>query len=102
LFTGSKNRIDNFQYISSGRSFTIGDFKITPYLMDHSGFDAQSFLIVADGKKLVYTGDFRNHGRKNTLDYFFDRLPEKIDGLIMPVSSTLCGLGTLKKVALIN
>lgn len=44
--------------------FYIKDMKITPYLIDHSAFDAATFEIVADGKSIVYTGDFRRHGRK--------------------------------------
>ncbi len=44
--------------------FVIGDFHIKPYLMDHSAFDAAAFEIGADGKTVIYTGDFRGHGRK--------------------------------------
>lgn len=44
--------------------FQIGDFTITPYLMDHSAFDAAAFEISAEGKTILYTGDFRGHGRK--------------------------------------
>lgn len=42
----------------------IGGFKVTPFNVDHSAFDAMAFLIEADGKRLLYTGDFRLHGRK--------------------------------------
>jgi ribonuclease J len=42
----------------------IGDFKVTPFNVDHSAFDSMAFLIEADGKRLLYTGDFRMHGRK--------------------------------------
>lgn len=83
LFTESCVQIDNYKYIYSGKPFKIKDFKITSYLMDHSGFDAQSFLIEADGQNLFYTGDFRDHGRKQTLNYLFNNLPNKVDNLIM-------------------
>jgi ribonuclease J len=43
---------------------TIGDMTITPYRMDHSAYDAAAFEIAAGGQRIVYTGDFRNHGRK--------------------------------------
>ena len=46
------------------RPFYIAGMKITPYLIDHSAFDAAAFEIVADGQRIVYTGDFRRHGRK--------------------------------------
>ncbi len=43
---------------NSEKSFELGPFRITPYLLDHSGFDTYSIQIEADGKKLVYNGDF--------------------------------------------
>ena len=48
-------------------TFEVGPFRITPFLVDHSAFDAYSFLIEAEGRKLFYTGDFRGHGRKRSL-----------------------------------
>lgn len=41
---------------------TIGDIVITPIPADHSAYDASMFLIKADGKKVLFTGDFRLHG----------------------------------------
>lgn len=40
------------------------DIFVTPYLVDHSSFNSCMFLIEADGKRLLHTGDYRNHGRK--------------------------------------
>ena len=71
------------------QSFQIGSFTITPFLMDHSAFDAHGFLVEAGGKNLFYTGDFRGHGRKGKL---LDRLikkPPKVDALMM--EGTLVG-----------
>jgi len=42
----------------------IGDFVVTAYSVDHSAFDSVAFLIEADGKRLLYSGDLRLHGRK--------------------------------------
>jgi len=42
----------------------IGDFVVTAYSVDHSAFDSVAFLIEADGKCLLYSGDLRLHGRK--------------------------------------
>ena len=42
----------------------IGDFVGTAYSVDHSAFDSVAFLIEADGKRLLYSGDLRLHGRK--------------------------------------
>jgi ribonuclease J len=43
---------------------SIGDFVVTAYPVDHSAFDSVAFLIEADGKRLLYSGDLRLHGRK--------------------------------------
>jgi ribonuclease J len=63
--------------------FAVGAFTITPFLADHSAFDAYSLLVEADGSRLFYTGDFRGHGRKARL--FEDLLawpPRNIDVLM--------------------
>ncbi len=51
--------------------FQIGPFRLTPYLNDHSAFDAYSVLVEADGRNLFYSGDIRGHGWKSRL---FDQL----------------------------
>lgn len=48
-------------------AFELGPFRLTPFLVDHSAFDAYSFLIEADGSRVFYTGDFRDHGRKRAM-----------------------------------
>ena len=53
----------------------INDFKVTPFLIDHSACDAYAFLIECDGKKVIYTGDFRRHGTKGDLTEHFARHP---------------------------
>ena len=40
----------------------FGDIKVTPFVVDHSALDAYMFLIEAGGKKILFTGDFRDHG----------------------------------------
>ncbi len=41
-----------------------GDFKVTPYIVDHSSYNSCMFLIEAEGKRILHTGDYRSHGRK--------------------------------------
>lgn len=53
-----------YQEIKSEKPVQIGDFKVTAYSVDHSIYGAQAFLIEADGKKVLYSGDLRMHGRK--------------------------------------
>ncbi|MEI7526118.1 MAG: MBL fold metallo-hydrolase [Mariniphaga sp.] len=68
--------------------FELDPFIITPYLIDHSGYDAYSLLIEADGKRLFYSGDFRMHGRKARLTQkIIDNPSQKIDVLLMEGSS---------------
>jgi ribonuclease J len=70
-------------YLVDRQSFDLGPFRITPYLMDHSAFDAYALLVEAEGKRLFYTGDFRAHGREGSL---FERLlrepPAGVDALL--------------------
>ena len=42
----------------------VKDIKVTPLLVDHSAYNAYMLLIEAEGKKILHTGDFRNHGFK--------------------------------------
>src|SRR5438128_5606394 len=49
------------------RPLVVGPFTITPYLVDHSAFDAYALLVEAGGRRLFYSGDLRVHGRKREL-----------------------------------
>ena len=75
---------DKVEVFESNKTFEIGTFKITPYLVDHSAYDAYAFLIEADGKKIFYSGDFRSHGRKSKI---FEKMianpPKDIDVLFV-------------------
>jgi ribonuclease J len=84
LFTGNKILFSNVIHLVSEQLISIGPFKITPFLMDHSAFDSYAVLVEGDSKKLFYTGDLRAHGRKGSL---FHRLvanpPPNVDVLLM-------------------
>ena len=67
IFTGYERLTNNFHHFKAWKKFSIGDFTITPYLVDHSATDAYAFLIEADGEKVLYSGDFRSNGRKAKL-----------------------------------
>jgi ribonuclease J len=63
--------------------FAVGPFTITPILTDHSAFDAYMLLVEGGGKRLLYTGDFRRHGRKSALvDRMMAHPPSDIDVLL--------------------
>ena len=70
VLIGKKLHENNFCFFKAWEPFYIGDFRITPHLVDHSAIDAYAFLVEADGKRIFYSGDFRSHGRKGKLfDY---------------------------------
>ena len=74
----------NTIYYESWKPTEIGPFTITPYLMDHSAYDAYALLIEADNKRVFYSGDFRGHGRKEKLfDHILKNPPKNIDVLLM-------------------
>jgi len=84
VFTSVKGTITNYFNFRSGKPLTCGDFTITPFLMDHSAFDAYAFLIEADRKSIIYSGDFREHGRKSKAFYYFlAKAPSGIDALLL-------------------
>jgi ribonuclease J len=58
-------------------------FSIKPFLMDHSAFGANGFLVSANGKSVFYTGDFRGHGRKSKLLKRLIDNPPKVNALLM-------------------
>ena len=68
----------------SGSPFQAGPFRITPMLTDHSAFDAYMIQVEIAGKKILYSGDFRAHGRKKVLvERMMSLPPKKLDALIM-------------------
>jgi ribonuclease J len=84
LFLGTGVNLDQVQTFTMWQLFQVGDFTITPHLMDHSAPDAAAFLIEADGQRLFYTGDFRSHGRKRVLlERLLANPISKIDCLVM-------------------
>jgi ribonuclease J len=73
-----------FHHWRSNEPFEIGSFRITPLLTDHSAFDAYMLLIEVEGRRLLYSGDFRIHGRKSSLvERLIAHPPEEIDVLLM-------------------
>jgi ribonuclease J len=76
--------LGNIKTVRAWKPFKKGNFTITPYLVDHSGFDALAYLIEAEGKRIFYSGDFRGHGRKKILfDNLLKHPPRNIDYLIL-------------------
>jgi ribonuclease J len=70
------------------KTVRLGPFAITPFLVDHSAYDAYAMLIEAGGRRLFYSADIRAHGRKAAL---FERLvahpPTNVHAMLMEGSS---------------
>ena len=56
------DRLRTFKTFESNSPIEVGDMKITPIRVDHSAYDSYMFLIEANGKRILHTGDFRTHG----------------------------------------
>ena len=59
---------------------TFKDFRVTKYDVDHSAFGACAFLFEACGKRILYSGDIRLHGKKGVL---YKNLPQNVDYLFL-------------------
>lgn len=74
--------------LTDRKTIQVGPFRITPYLVDHSAYDAYALLVEANGRRLFYSGDLRAHGRKAAL---FERLvahpPRPVHAMLMEGSS---------------
>ena len=72
---------DNIKTYRNARPINIGGVTVTPYLCDHSAYDSYMLLFEAGNKSILYTGDFRFHGRKDK-DKLLSALPKSVDVLI--------------------
>lgn len=54
----------NLHFISPNSTIMVGNTCVTPYSVDHSAFDAYMFLVETPDKKILHTGDYRDHGHR--------------------------------------
>lgn len=82
--TSLKLRVEQAKSFMPGKRFQIGDIYITPFSVDHSACDSYMFLIEAEGKKILHTGDFRLHGfRGKAIPKILEKLIGNVDALII-------------------
>jgi len=74
---------DRFNVVDSNKRFRIGDIGITPIPVDHSIYGSVAFLLEADDKKILYSGDLRMHGRKPGMMRDFLNHCRDLDELLM-------------------
>jgi len=61
----------------------VGEIIITSLFIDHSAFDAYMFIVEADNKRVLNTGDFRGHGFKSkALVPMLQKYAQNIDYII--------------------
>ncbi|MEI7667977.1 MAG: MBL fold metallo-hydrolase RNA specificity domain-containing protein [Erysipelotrichaceae bacterium] len=58
--------VKQFKTFKARDKLQFGNIEVTPYFIDHSAFDAYMFLIEAEGKRILHTGDFRTHGLRGS------------------------------------
>lgn len=66
-FTHKKIRFKTKDMNFNQKIIINDDIVVTPYIVDHSSYNSSMLLIEADGKTVLHTGDFRNHGVKGKL-----------------------------------
>jgi ribonuclease J len=97
IFTPNRVGNLNIHIVNNGKKVKTGDFSVTPFLVDHSAFDALAFLIQDDKTKVFYSGDFRGHGRKSALfTMMLKSSPRGIDCLLLEGSMLGRGEQTYK------
>ena len=84
-FTNQPKASNPTKHLSNGVPIVIYDITITPFIIDHSAFDAYSFLIEGEGERVFYTGDFRSHGfaQNYTLAIQNNPLIKNVDTLLI-------------------
>lgn len=84
-------QIESFKTFYIKDTITIKDIVVTPIGADHSAFDSYMFLIEADNKRILHTGDFRIHGQRGK------KLLEAIRKYVGNVDCLICEGTTLTR-----
>ncbi len=56
------SKIEQLRTFRALQRIEVKDMTITPFFVSHSAADSYMFLIESGGKKVLHTGDFRDHG----------------------------------------
>lgn len=55
-------RIEQMTAYRPEQIIKVGNICVTPYFVSHSAYEACMFIIEVDDKRILHTGDFRDHG----------------------------------------
>ena len=84
FFSPSGPALSPTGHLVDGVPIVLGPFTVTPHLVDHSGFDSYALVVDAGGRRLMYTGDLRGHGRKGRLfEKMLSAPPVGVDTLLL-------------------
>jgi ribonuclease J len=84
FFTPGEYSLAPAGFLRDHEPIQLGPFTVTPFLVDHSAYDAYALLVDAGGRRLFYSGDFRAHGRKHrAMDRLIAHPPHDIDALLL-------------------
>lgn len=61
-FTSCLQKVERMSSLTEAVPVSINEIKVTPFIVSHSAYESFMFLIEADGKRILHTGDFRDHG----------------------------------------
>jgi ribonuclease J len=91
IFLPNAGEIRNVQVVPRAKMWKpvgIGPFVVRLHPVDHSAPDAVAIEVVAEGKKVFYSGDLRGTGWKRKLFYkLLDDPPRNVDAMLMEGSS---------------
>ena len=74
----------NHVYFENEKPFIVGDFTITPFLADHSGFDSYSFLVESKGNAFfIQVTSARMGGKEKSLNGLLNHAPQNVDYLLL-------------------
>ena len=74
---------DRYRTLEKDGKIRIGDIEITPIAVDHSIYGSVAFLLEADGKRVLYSGDLRMHGRKPGMMKRFAEIAKTADEIVL-------------------
>jgi len=55
-------KLSEFGTYRIAQPIPVGDIKVIPYAVSHSATDSYMLVVECDGKRVLHTGDFREHG----------------------------------------
>jgi ribonuclease J len=78
-FVQTRTVISNRQTLSKNKPVRLGEMTVEAIPVDHSAPDAAALYIKGNGRRLLYTGDLRAHGKKG---YLFEELIKRFSGKV--------------------